>query len=262
MAARAFFAPRDRRPVSASPLDRIKNVTRTLFSLGVVGLLAVLVAGMQNDPMEQELAQIRHAIADIGLRVSRLEHADGVPAGPIDPGSPPSAGLPVARSIVVVGIQTADNPPPNQDQINDLQDDIDALQKNVTFHENQLDRVAGGTYYAGGYYSGGHYGYNHSVNGRNNQETAQRDMANRYATQLSIKKEQLDKLQQAATQPLQIIHGHDGDVIFTLRTKVNLSRALKKINIGDTVTWRGERDSADDNSETWLISSIRKIERP
>ncbi len=237
-------------------------MTRILLSLSVVGLLGVLVAGMQNDPMEQELAQIRHAIADIGLRVSRLEHADGVPAGPIDPGSPASAGQPVARSMVLVGIQTADNPPPNQDQINDLQDDIDALQKNVTFHENQLDRVAGGTYYVGGYYSGGHYGYNHSVSGRNNQETAQRDMANRYATQLSIKRQQLDKLQQAATQPLQIIHGHDGDVIFTLRTKVNLAKALKTINIGDTVTWRGERDSADDNSETWLISSIRKIERP
>ncbi len=86
-------------------------------------------------------------------------------------------------------------------------------------------------------------------------------MADRYATQLALKKEQLDKLQRAATQPLQVIHGHDGNVIFTLRTKVNLARALKSINIGDTVTWRGERSSADDNSETWLISSISKIER-
>ncbi len=236
-------------------------MTRILFSLGVVGLLAVLVAGMQDDPVEQELAQIRHAIADLGLRVARLEHGEGMAAGPIDPGSPASASPPVARSMVVVGIQTADNPPPNQDQINELQDDIDALQKTVNFHENQLDRVAGQTYYAGGYYSGGHYGYNHSIQGRNAQEEAQQHMAGRYATQLAIKKEQLDKLQQAATQPLQIIHGHDGDVIFTLRTKVNLARALKTINIGDTVTWRGERDSADDNSETWLISSISKIER-
>ncbi len=109
--------------------------------------------------------------------------------------------------------------------------------------------------------SGGHYGYDHSINGRNAQEMAQQHMAGRYATQLAIKKEQLDKLQRAATQPLQIIHGHDGNVIFTLRTRVNLARSLKSINIGDTVTWRGERSSADDNSETWLISSIKKIER-
>ncbi len=236
-------------------------MTRTLFSLGVVGLLAVLVAGMQDDPVEHELAQIRHAIADLSLRVSRLEHADGVAAGPIDPGSPASAGQPVARSMVVVGIQTADNPPPNQDQIDELQDDIDALQKTVNFHEDQSDRVSGQSYYVGGYYSGGHYGYNHSIQGRNAQEEAQQHMAGRYATQLAIKKEQLDKLQRAATQPLQVIHGHDGNVIFTLRTKVDLARSLKSINIGDTVTWRGERSSADDNSETWLISSIKKIER-
>ncbi len=234
---------------------------RILLSLCIVGLLAVLVAGMQDDPVERELAQLRQAVADIGLRVSRLEHGAGVAAGPVDAGSAASASPPVARSMVVAGIQTADNPPPNQDQVDELQDDIDALQKTVNFHENQLDRVAGQTYYAGGYYSGGHYGYNHSVNGRNAQETSQRHMADRYATQLAIKKEQLDKLQRAATQPLQIIHGHDGNVIFTLRTNTDLARSLKTINIGDTVTWGGERSSADDNSETWLISSIKKIER-
>lgn len=236
-------------------------MSRILFSLGVVGLLAVLVASMQDDPVERELAQLRHAVADIGLRVSRLEHGEGVTPRPVDPGSTASADATVARSMIVGGIQTADNPPPNQDQVDELQDDIDALQKTVNFHENQLDRVAGQTYYAGGYYSGGHYGYNHSVNGRNAQETSQRHMADRYATQLAIKKGQLDKLQRAATQPLQIIHGHDGNVIFTLRTKVNLTRDLKTINIGDTITWRGERSSADANSETWLISSIKKIER-
>jgi hypothetical protein len=41
--------------------------------------------------------------------------------------------------MVVGGIQTADNAPPNQDQIDQLQDDIAALQKTVNFHEDQLD---------------------------------------------------------------------------------------------------------------------------
>ncbi len=50
------------------------------------------------------------------------------------------------------------------------------------------------------------------------------------------------------------------NVIFTLKTKHNLSGDFKNINIGDTVTWRGERVSADDSSETWLITSIDKIE--
>ncbi len=236
-------------------------MSRILFSLGVVGLLAILVAGMQDDPVERELAQLRHAVADIGLRVSRLEHGEGVTPRPVDPGSTASANATVARSMIVGGIQTADNPPANQDQVDELQDDIDALQKTVNFHEDQSDRVSGQSYYVGGYYSGGHYGYDHSITGRNAQEMAQQQMAGRYSSQLAIKKRRLDKLQQAAAQPLQIIHGHDGNVIFTLMTRVNLARNLKSINIGDTVTWGGERSSADDNSETWKISSIKKIER-
>ncbi len=222
----------------------------------LVGLMAVAQSGSAG-----ELAQLRHALADLGLRVSRLEHAGGVAARPVDPGNPASAEQGEARSMVVVGIQTADNPPPNQDEINELQDDIDALQKTVNFHADQASRVEGNTYYAGGYYSGGHYGYSHTINGRNAQENAQHDMTNRYATQLAIKKRKLDNLKHAAAVPHQIIHGHDGEVIFTLRTKFDLARKLKTINIGDTVTWRGERVSADEGSEAWSISSIKKLER-
>ncbi len=130
----------------------------------------------------------------------------------------------------------------------------------MNFHQDQAARVSGETYYVGGYWGNGHYGYNHSNTGRNRQEMAQHEMAGRYATQLSIKKQTVDDLQHAAAQPHQIIHGHDGNVIFTLKTKTNLSRTLKDINIGDTITWRGERVSADASSETWTISSIEKLE--
>jgi hypothetical protein len=162
--------------------------------------------------------------------------------------------------MIVGGIQQAMNSPDNRDDIEDLKEDIDSLQQTVNHHQDQAARVSGETYYVGGRWSDGHYGYNHSNAGRNRQEMAQHEMAARYATQLSNKKQELDKLQHAAGQPLQIIHGHDGNVIFTLKANSNLSKYLKNINIGDTVTWRGERVSADQNSETWLISSIDKVE--
>ena len=198
-------------------------------------------------------------VGDLGLRVSRLEHADGVTPGAVYSTEDSVSSDNVARSMVVGGIQMAANPPANQDEIEDLNYDIDSLQDTVNFHQDQAARVSGDTYYRGGYWSNGHYGYNHSNSGRNRQEMAQHEMAGRYATQLSIKKQTVDDLQHAAAQPHQVIHGHDGNVIFTLRTKTNLTRELKNINIGDTITWRGERVSADQNSETWLISSIDKI---
>ena len=87
---------------------------------------------------------------------------------------------------------------------------------------------------------------------------AQREMADRYATLGANKRQKADRLERAAEEPGQIIHGHDGDVIFTLRTNQSLSVELKDINIGDTITWA--RVSADSNSETWDVSSIRKVD--
>ncbi len=232
---------------------------RILISLGVCGMLVMLLSATQDDPVGQELAHLRKMVADMGLRVSRLEHAAGVSPGAVDSSHGSASSDNVARSMVVGGIQQAKNPPANQDEIQDLNEDIDALQQTVNFHEDNASRVSGDTYYVGGYWSDGHYGYNHSNVGRNRQEMAQHQMTGRYASQLAGKKRQLDKLQHAAAEPHQILHGHDGDVIFTLKTKHNLSRYLKNINIGDTVTWRGERVSSDDSSEIWMITWIDKI---
>jgi hypothetical protein len=162
--------------------------------------------------------------------------------------------------MVVGGIQTRDKPGANEYEVAELQDDLDALQETVNYHADERSRVLGDTYYVGGVYGDGHYGYDHSSTGRVRQQMAQTDMVDRYSTQLAIKKRKLNDLQHAAEEPQQIIHGHDGEVLFTLRTKRNLSNDLKNISIGDTVTWRGERVSADGDSEIWMISWIEKID--
>jgi hypothetical protein len=235
-------------------------VIRILIGISVGVVLAFLVAGTQDDSVSKDFGQIRMAVADLGLRVGRLEHADGVAHGPVDD-SAAVTDQTVVRSMVVGGIQTAESQPPDPDQVQQLQRDIDALQKTVDTHQDNVQRVAGNTYYVGGYYSGGHYGYDHSRSGRNDLEQSQQQMANRYAAQLAIKKKQLDDLMQAAKVPHQIIHGHDGDVFFTLRTRQSLSDELRSISIGDTVTWGGTRDNADGQSEEWTLSSIHKVER-
>ena len=51
--------------------------------------------------------------------------------------------------------------------------------------------------------------------------------------------------------------GHDGNMIISLETKHNLTESLDNFAIGDTVTWTGQRVSADDDSESWRISTIK-----
>jgi len=229
------------------------------FGLGV--LLVGMLGSAHLNSTADEIDQIRIAIGDLGLRVARLEHAGGVAQGPVDESAAAATTQTVVRSIVVAGIQSVPPRAVDPDDVARLQQNIDALQKTANFHNDEVNRVDGNAYYVDGSYEGGHYGYDHSVSGRAHMEEAQASMASRYEAQATIQRKQLADMQNAAALPLQIILGHDGDVIFTLRTKANLQGSLRDIKIGDTVTWTGERISAGDNSEEWEVSSIRKVER-
>jgi hypothetical protein len=77
---------------------------------------------------------------------------------------------------------------------------------------------------------------------------------------MAIQKQKLDTLRHADAEPRQILLGHDGTTILTLETKFNLSTPIKDIAIGDEVTWTGTRQSADDQSEIWIIDTIRKVD--
>ncbi len=221
-----------------------------VLSVTMVAALIVLLAVSQNSTVDQQIGQIRKQLADLGLRVARIEHAGGVVPS-LSEGSGADAASPV-RSMVVGGIQTADGQPMDADAADDLQDDIDALQMTVNHHLNQAEG-AHGYYDRGSYYGGG-------VSGRARRITSQREIADRYATQLAIKKQQLDKMKHAAGRITQIIHGHHGETIITLNTMSDMSSELAQIEIGDVITWRGKRAQASATSEDWYAESIQKIE--
>jgi hypothetical protein len=223
-----------------------------------IGLLACL-AGMQN-AQDQDVAALRQQIADLSLRASRLEHAAGATPGAVDKSSSDASADNVPRSMVVAGIQPAPARPNHQEEIQDLRSDADALQNTVNLHMDNEQRAASRTYARSGYYRDHHYAHRSSNYGREREEMSQREMADRYATLAAVKRQKADRLEQAAAEPGQIIHGHDGDVIFTLRTKYSLSTELENISIGDTITWAGTRVSADGDSETWEVSSTRKLD--
>jgi len=225
-------------------------MSKYLVSVTMVAALIVLLAVSQNSMVDQQIGQIRTQLADLGLRVARLEHAGGVVPSWSDR-SGADAASPV-RSMVVGGIQMVEGQPMDADAADDLQADIDALQRTVNYHLNQAEG-AHGYYDRGSYYGGG-------VSGRERRITSQREIANRYATQLANKKQQLDEMKHAASRVTQIIHGHDGETVITLKTMSDMSSELAQVEIGDVITWRGKRAEASATSEDWYAESIEKIE--
>ena len=221
---------------------------QVLLGILSVGAASCLFAAIQEDA---ELQMIRKQLADVELRVAPLEHASGVDRSPRSGGSGADATNPV-RSMVVGGVQTAKDSPMDPDAADDLQDDIDALQRTVNVHLDQAEG-AHGYYHGGSYYGGGHSGAERRI-------ISQRDIAGRYASQLAIKKQRLDTMQHAANKTTQVIHGHDGETIITLWTLSDMSSKLADIEIGDVITWTGKRMDASEKSESWHVETIDKIE--
>jgi len=225
-----------------------------LITLSVLGaFVLLLVAAQSEDPVSKELVRLRQDLANLQLRVGRLEHAGGVPVASVSAtGSAHDDTKPV-RMMVVGGINQVTAGDDNQDEIDDLQQDIDGLQQTVDVHRDRAEEAIGYRYRDG---VGGGYGRG----SRAGELISQHQISDRYATHLANKKQKLDRLQAAQDQNKQIIHGHDGNTIITLTTKSDLSSTLKNISIGDVVTWSGQRGSADESSETWRIDTLKKVD--
>ncbi len=229
---------------------------KKLICVSVLAALGILLAFQSDDWVQQAIDQLRQDVASLGLRVGRLEHAAGSSAGAA---GQQSASVPAGTpSMVVDGISQAQNTDDNSGEIQQLQQQVSSLQSTLTQQENQVSIASGREIETGT--TGQDVSTNRGTVDR--QIASQRQIADRYATQLSIKKQQLDRLQAAGSQPRQIVHGHDGTTIFTLQSKFDLASALQKINVGDQVTWTGSRQSASQGSETWLIDTITVIGAP
>ncbi len=226
---------------------------KRLIGVVVLAGLGILLAVQADDWVQQAIDQLRQEVAGLGLRVGRLEHAAGASGG----AGPASAGQTVTvpagtPSMIVDGITQAPNTDDNSQEINQLQQQISSLESTLSQQRDQLSDASGQGIETG---TAGQDKYTNR--GTVDREIAsQRQTVERYATQLGIKKQQLDQLQAANSQPRQIIHGHNPNTVFTLQSKFDLSSTLQQVNPGDLVTWTGTRQSAGQGSETWLIDTI------
>jgi len=241
---------------------------KTAITVLVLGALFVLLGFRQGDPIAKAVQQLAKEVADLGLRVDRLEHDGGTSA--VATGSDSSSGSRAAapsRTMVLVSVSQSDHTADNAAEIDQLKRQSASLQNTVEQYAQQAGADAGQDIYAGrssegvrGYRGGaGSTVVSTNVGAAGRQVMADKQLENRYSTEASIKRQKLKALQNANAMPRQILHGHDDNTIYTLETKHDLSDDLNNIAIGDTVTWRGKRQSADDGSETWIIQSIEVV---
>lgn len=232
----------------------------------VLGALCVLLGFRQADPIAKAVQQLAQEVAELGLRVDRLEHAGGTSAAAAGSDSSSSAASP-SRTMVLVSVSQSDHTADNAAEIDQLKRQSASLQNTVEQYAVQAGTDAGQDMYAGrssegvrGYRGGaGSTVVSTNVGAAGRQVMADKQLEGRYSTEAAIKREKLKKLQAANAMPRQLLHGHDDHTVFTLETKHDLTDALNDIAIGDTVTWRGKRQSADKGSETWIITHIEAV---
>jgi len=247
----------------------MKNVIRVAAVILAGGFLLALAP--EDEPINDQVADLRVQLANLTIRVNHLEHASGAStlSGASTESltvSPPSGAMTMILSSVS---DVAHNANDAQD-IARLKNESTSLMNTSNQYAVQMANDAGQTVYAGRS-SEGEAGWGQAsgstvvstnVGAVQRQVVGDRELQNRYANLAYVKRQQLKGLQDAASRPKQILHGHDADgkVIFILHTMTDLTQSLNSIQIGDTVTWTGNRLSADAGSETWNIQSISKAE--
>lgn len=239
----------------------MKKSKMLVFAMGL-GAVVMLMALAQEDP----LLAVREMVANLTLRVDRLEGAAGGSGASTGQGG---ASAPAGRSMVLVSVHIASVSQDDADEIAQLQQQCAALMNTVNASADSAAGAIGNaisnndaTHQRGGVsgWRGSAGGSSSTAGGGFGVAQTAGDIATeqRYATLHSIKMQQLQTLQDNAKTPKQILIGHDDRTIFTLNSKVDLTEALNNIPIGATVTWNGVRLSADDTAETWRIDGIKQ----
>jgi uncharacterized phage infection (PIP) family protein YhgE len=179
---------------------------------------------------------------------------------PVDmhPGMKPDlSGVPSGRYAQVDNIQAGQADTSTGAQQQQLEQEIAALQKtydsSLVKLAGEIPNPSGGTQYARDAPSSAE-----TFSGLDPQRLADQRTSDFYRAQIDRKKKQLGRLQRA-NNSVQVIHGHEGKVVITLKTDHDMSSVLNNINVGDYITWTGTRMSMDPTSETWMVKSVRKL---
>ncbi len=202
--------------------------------------------GVSSSPTpssQDEVAQLRAQMAELTIRVERLERATDSYYNSTETPTTGSSRSPGYRSMVVDGIQQSQERPDHSDEIKQLGREIQAAERTIDSQRRRIASLEGSR-----------------SSGRDvrSQLNSQRRLLSQYQRELTRKQQDLRRLEQAASAPTQIVVGHDGDTLIFLHTETDLSASLTDVSVGDAVTWRGRRVEMEPDSETWLVERVRR----
>ncbi len=234
-------------------------------ALVAMGLGMLLAAQSADDSLRSLVAEISRELETLTKRVDQLEHASGAYRPSATPtsstaarGQRPSAE-PAAppRTMVVDAVHQA--PPSDQhaQRIAQLQSESASL--NAAMDKSAVQSIRDGGTPERKSVRGSGWDVHTNISGINSRISEDEQLTKRYGTLHAIKQQQIKRLQAADEEPHQVILGHDGKLLIRLQTRYNLSKDLDNIPLGATVTWQGQRLSADEHSETWEIERIRLV---
>jgi predicted RNase H-like nuclease (RuvC/YqgF family) len=212
----------------------------------VIGLIAAAVTSAP-EPRQDDVTELRSQVAELSLRVQRLEEATDSYYPEEAAGEAPTS-TPARRTMVVDGIELAGGETRDHSaEIRQMRRELQSLEQAISQQRRSLTNLEG------------RRGSRRQDRQLEAQISAQRRLVNQYQRELTRRQREVSQLEQNLSAPGQIIVGHDGETLIFLLTEADISRELADIAVGDTVSWRGRRVEMEQSSETWIVERIRKV---
>ncbi len=234
-----------------------------LLMVGTMGLAAVVVSGpVEPQTTSETVRRLQAGMYRMEQRVEALEaiaarespsFADAEAAMVPPPAAAPAGTTSAPRYVMQLdGLGTLEPNPDAYDDVDRLQKEVDALKRTVDSQvraaSSSMGRSTSGSYRSG------------RSNHISREGRAKSEMVGKYKSQLRAKEGELKKLQRDLETPRQIIIGNWGGKIITLETTRDSSRTLDRIMTGEYLTWSGRRVHEDQDSQDWVVNSVRKVD--
>ena len=227
----------------------------------VVSLVASTPGQTRASESASDVAALLERVEDLADRVELLEYAVGSYAEELE--AREGAGGEVAlefdrpsnlsesisgRYMRVDGLSVAENTDDHSEEIARLRADVRSLEQTVTSEERALASIQGsGTAGRG-------------AEDRRRRSQAQQRVVSNYKRTLSQRRAELARYEKSQNAQKQILQGNREGRVITLHSEYDLSTDLTDVDVDDFVTWNGRRVEMDQESEVWVVRSVRKIE--
>ena len=208
------------------------------------------------------IRQIANVIENMESRIERLEARVALTDATIIENAPQlelteaeKEVNPKDNVLQLLRVELLANDPGDYEKLNDLEEERNALERTVNQMRKKVASMSGRSGGSSSGYRGG--GGSKDVSG-SRQRAAQGQLLADWQSKYRKKMGEYKRLERELKRPKQIIHGHWGNKVITLRTTKDVSNALNRIDAGDYLTWTGRRLRFDSTSEEWVVTSVRR----